>query len=522
MTMLSPQDFGAALYRILPAVYRTRDSGDLRAYLAACGELLDAVYDTLVQRYADNFPDNPPADSGLPPCQEWLLPYFAQLLDAQLYSPLVRGKRDELAQAIRWRQGKGTLSVIEAVVEAVAQTEAVVQEGWQRLAVTPRLRRPLQPAVALGYSREPHPTNPGNRARHPDLPAVTVDLRCPSRAVPTDPANAAAQSVTIESVRHLWRQASVHGAPCFPGSYQDVSARSLDLRAPDWRRGHFHPRRVLVYLPPPSGYFPPGLPTVSWSETPSERFLELIEVTTEGERTTFRNRTLDTAAFRPVRINRPIELGPPPGFLGAPDIHTWRFAGVVINSSVEANGGRIELDRCAVRNLVSHSVDTAQPVVSAEDCLIRDLQAARGLSRLVHCTVLEQCLTERILASDCLFLDILRKDRTSLAPPDAGCVRYSRVVPHQQVGGVRWVATTRQHASLIEASFGARHCGVLHPASGPRVRFGAEDGGELGAYHHRFHTLIERAVGEKLRDHLPLGQEAVLIPDPLLLRAPVA
>ena len=38
----------------------------------------------------------------------------------------------------------------------------------------------------------------------------------------------------------------------------------------------------------------------------------------------------------------------------------------------------------------------------------------------------------------------------------------------------------------------------------------------LGAYHHRGHAVHARAVLDKLRDYLPVGQIAVIIPDPKL------
>ena len=178
--MAEPASFAETLYRILPAFYRTRDeSGDLRAYLEGCGELLDAVYATLRQRHADNFPDNPADGWSTPPAQDWLLPYFAELVDARLVSPLPAGRRDELGMAIRWRQGKGTLAVIDSVAQAIGQTEAVVQEGWRRVALTPRIGQPLRPAVSFGYSREPAaaqsrqrhaPPGPAGRDRRRPLP----------------------------------------------------------------------------------------------------------------------------------------------------------------------------------------------------------------------------------------------------------------------------------------------------------------------------------------------------------------
>src|SRR5918994_3362052 len=170
--------FGERLYRIPPAVYRTRDAtGDLKKYLDGCGAVLDALFATLEQKLADNFPNIPPEDTAGGPCQDWFLPYFAELLDARLVSPLADGRRDEIGKAIRWRQGKGSLFVLDDVVEGIGQTEAVVQEGWRRVAVTPRVSRPLNTARALGYTQEPPADNPGAAAKHPDLEAATVDFR---------------------------------------------------------------------------------------------------------------------------------------------------------------------------------------------------------------------------------------------------------------------------------------------------------------------------------------------------------
>ena len=156
---------GNNLYQIVPAVYRNRDNGDLLKYLQGCGLLLDQIHATLVQRLADNFPDNPIDDS--PACQDWLLPYFAELLNVALVSPSVRGQRDEIANAIRWRQGKGTLRVIEEIAQAISQLEIVLQEGCKRVAMTPRLNVPLLAVRSYGYTDEPGTVFPSLAARHP-------------------------------------------------------------------------------------------------------------------------------------------------------------------------------------------------------------------------------------------------------------------------------------------------------------------------------------------------------------------
>ena len=75
--MNTPVKQAEALYQIVPALYRTRDTGDLQRYFQACGLLLDQILATMQQRLADNYPDNPL--DGTQACQDWVLPYFADL-----------------------------------------------------------------------------------------------------------------------------------------------------------------------------------------------------------------------------------------------------------------------------------------------------------------------------------------------------------------------------------------------------------------------------------------------------------
>lgn len=509
---------GEALYQILPALYRTRDTGDLKKFLDGCGVLLDQFHETLLQRLADAFPDNP-AD-GSRACQDWLLPYFADLLDVRLVSPLVKGRRDEVANAVRWRQGKGTLPVVVEIARAIGQLEVVLQEGWKRVATTPRLNIPLVPSTSHGYDQDCPDSPPSLAARHPGLPAATVDFRCPSGAVATTTANPSAQQSTVDGTTHVWRQASFHGSPCHPESYEDVSRRTVDFRNGDWRAGHHHPHRILLYTTPPAGFFPRNVPTVNWSWPPSEAFLDKIEVTGDGHFTSFRNKTLGTDHFMPVRVRRPIELGQGPATMGLADAHTWRFEGLILEDALELESGRVELFRCAARHVQVHSIDPEKPVIAARSCLILSLRADRGVTLLEYCTVLGRALTEIMFASDSIFLGFIHENHSTDAPPLSGCVRYSRIPENQELGGMSIHEVTRSRPFMFSTQFGRRGCGVLHPATPRSILVGAEDGGEMGAFHDDHLSLLAEAVVEKLKDHLPVGLDAVVIPDMRLLRMP--
>jgi hypothetical protein len=70
------------------------------------------------------------------------------------------------------------------------------------------------------------------------------------------------------------------------------------------------------------------------------------------------------------------------------------------------------------------------------------------------------------------------------------------------------------------AEIGDMGYGVLNPVTPDAIRFGAEDGGEIGAYHHKYYSLKAEAVLAKMREFLPVGIEPVLIPDTRLLHVP--
>ena len=515
---------GRQLYALLPAVYRNRDSdGELAKYLDSCGELLDRILATLRQRLADCFPDQP--DQG-PACQDWVLPYFADLLDVRLVSPHGEGRRAEVSNAVAWRQRKGTNLSVEQVAEGVGQTEVVIHEGFQRVAVTPRLDMPLLPATALGAAKEPNMSNPVDAARHPGLPAVTVDFRAPSRAIRTGLENPAVHVSNFAGEEVHWRQANPHGAPCFPGTYEDVSRRTVDLRLPDWARGHYHHGRVLVYAPPPTGFFPLDQVQFKWSERhqpdheahfreQTEEWVEIVDNPSAdgGEGDVAVTITTQPSNFQPADRLRIENLN----FLGTITVDT----------------GRVRLRGVAASKVVVKTAGGDQPVLDATDCLFETVIAEDGLVRLENCTVMKSISCNRLQASDCIFAGEVQINGGWSG--DRDCVRYSRVpellfelLPKHlkrintcdQPVFFQFKTCSESDGQQDSTLFGAPGHGVLHPATPESVRAGAEDNGEMGAYHARRYCLEFRATLDKLEDFTPLGVEAALIPDARLLSAP--
>ena len=543
------------LYQILPAVYRQKDdNGDLKKFLSATGNLLDQVHQSLLQRYADIFPDSD--DSFELDSQSWLLPYIAELFDANVFAPDTTGQRQEIANTIAWRKAKGTIKVIEDIAEAIGQLPVVVQEGFKRVATTARIGLPpLLPVTVYGYQNlNNYQTDFDNHqvnntpdmapmwTRHPGLNAGTVDLRCPAGAVQANENNPAAITTSIDDQSYRWRQSSLHGSPhChrdkdghvqsglpmrglthqpysnhwLPGQFDDPSVRTVDFRNPTWRQGHAHPRRVLLYTPLHQGFVLPKDPDrqFNWSANLLEDpdFLDKVEVTVDEHRVVVRNRSLDNKKMQPIAINNPVTLQQNGD--GFPT--QWHCEGLLFTDQITVQSGRISLDKCAVASLRVLSTDIDTPVINAQNCLINRLMAENGSVQLQYCTVLNHTIALKLNASDSIFNGPIGQSEAQNMLPATGCVRYSSIVSEQLVGDLKLFQNHRGVALFCHETFdlAQRGCGVLHPASATHITNGAADGAEMGAYHHLYLMARQQALVNKLKDFMPLGMQAVMVPD---------
>ncbi len=514
--MTARTNFADRLYAALPTVYRTRDkNGVLACYFGACGDLLDALRQTLVQRYADIFPDS---DGEELACQDWILPYLADLLAVRLVSPEAEGRRQEVNNAVAWRQRKGTRRVAEWIAEAVGQFEIELIEGWQKVAVTASIDSIKLPATTYGvappdesYNTLAWRTTASMGARHPTLLAGTVDLRCPAGAVsvPVDghgnPLNQAARRTRFPGApAKWWRQASLHGVPCKPGAFDDPSRRTADIRTPRWDRGHALPRRLLLFVPPAAGLCETPAITLDWSDRGTAGFSEHVSVTDSGDMTEIRPAAGNAG---PTRITGDIRIK---------DKDTL-IEGLCLEGAVSMDGGVLRLQRVAVQMVRSTNGPTEKPAVYAEDSIIGNFDAIDRIVQLVYATVLTDAVCGEIRASDSIFM---RPITDSVGSAPSGCIRYSRVHSDQDTANCSTFSTTTRLPLFFSSDFGTWGCCVLHPASPRSVLNGAEDGGELGAHHHRRYVLRGKAVLDKLAEYLPLDITPVLVPDAALLEPP--
>ncbi len=548
--MSTSSAYGRHLYDLLPEIYRERDRNEpqsdplhLQRYLDSHGVLLDRVRATLEQMYADHFPDVP--DAGRP-CQAWIVPYLADLVGAVPVSPFADGQRDEVANAIRWSKRRGTLVVIEEIVETVALSEAEIQEGWKRVIVTARPDDTILPATF--YGRAPHPiddvlanpdqstpyttVNPRRASHHRGLRIATLDMRMGSRAVQAPIGEMGVEASRFNSALRLWprddnakaekpsapigwRQHEPHGVPCFPGSYEDVSPRTVDMRTPDpmGTVGRYHPKSVIVYLPPPFGLCPPAPTAIAWpsaSQWAGHEHLERIDPSPLHPGViVVRNKTAGS-----VLIQGDLSIGPAGG-IALPAGVTLRLEKLRFDGKLSLSEGAVELERCAVREFAF--ADGGAKSLKARSVLFGAVTGDGAKAELEYCTILERVTgTAQLNASEVIFPDDTPADSIV-------CARYSRLPPgilNPNIERLGPKTNTGTPPIFVSKDFCTPGAGVLKPETGRALLEGAEDGTEIGAYHDWRYAVLRTAVARKLGDYLPLGMRPVIAWDARLLKTP--
>src|SRR5215469_12935527 len=139
------------LWSLLPAVYRTLDTdqfgvkGPLRELIQRIGSTAAALRRSMDRLWEDQ---------SIETCDDWVIPYIADLLDTRLVLGLdPRGQRLDVANTIDYRRRKGTLGVLEQVAADISGWDAKAVDFFRRLS---RSRHGLDP--------EPGPTVPSTTA----------------------------------------------------------------------------------------------------------------------------------------------------------------------------------------------------------------------------------------------------------------------------------------------------------------------------------------------------------------------
>ncbi len=101
------------LWNLLPALYRTEDTdvfdraGPLRELVNRIG-----VQAAILRRSIDRLWE----DQSIETCDDWVIPYLADLLATNLVASLdARGQRLDVANTVYYRRRKGTVAILEEI-----------------------------------------------------------------------------------------------------------------------------------------------------------------------------------------------------------------------------------------------------------------------------------------------------------------------------------------------------------------------------------------------------------------------
>ena len=139
------------LYRLLPAVYRVRDAeqgGVLRELVDVLTEQVNVLAESLEQAYDDQFIET---------CAPWVAPYIGDLIGYRTLHgvvPQVASPRAEVANTIRYRRRKGTVTVLEQLAHDVTGWPARAVEFFELLATTQYLNHVRGHAAATADLRD--------------------------------------------------------------------------------------------------------------------------------------------------------------------------------------------------------------------------------------------------------------------------------------------------------------------------------------------------------------------------------
>lgn len=527
--------------------------GDLEAYLYGFGHLLDRFDATLRQLHADGFldPVGPPNDEKS--VQGWLLPYVAQLFGVDLLAPDAESRRRELSVSIWNARRRGTKTAVDVAAEMITDQQVIIVPGTKRILYAPSLRQtPMthrdqrglwhpKDAAILG---EPIPSPPAPAThvtryvarqgeRHAGLPVGAPHSRHRMRAVEADLARPDAEVRLAQGAapgdERLLRPFVVRarrGVPCFADSHEDRSLRTPDMRAPRVGRKPFtglkRPDGVTIFVDPPGGFFT-GQETRVPEPTVADGQLTGNGIPVPGvQADVFYHEATETLTLDATNARATDAEGTEGAAV------TWthiiedlKFAGTV----QIADGSKVLFRNCAISSVIGRVVNGGQPtVVRAQSSIfdavdLMDFTADGSETIFEYVTVLTSTQLAVGKISDSILAQSAEITGDGVAEKP-GCVRFSAVPAEFDRTHVHWYQSVTEDPTFLAppclydgtpnvgtvTTIGTPAYGVLSDRVSRAIRRGAEDGGELGAYHDDWHLARLDAAVAKAEGLVPLGQ----------------
>src|SRR5262245_42847694 len=136
--------YAEKLWSLLPAIYRALDTDQFNAN-GPLRELVDRIgaQAAILRRSIDRMWE----DQSIETCDDWIIPYIADLLATRLVASLdARGQRLDVAKTIYYRRRKGTVALLEELAADITGWEARAVEFFRRMG---RTRHGLDPEIGL-------------------------------------------------------------------------------------------------------------------------------------------------------------------------------------------------------------------------------------------------------------------------------------------------------------------------------------------------------------------------------------
>jgi hypothetical protein len=222
-----------ALYALLPQMYRSRDQrSELRTFLLLLGHELDRLEGNVDQLWRDFYIDS---------CQDWVIPYLADLVGTELVFNEGARNRADVRNTIAWRRQKGTVTGLEDVAAVITGWGALTAEMFERVIWSQNLRHLRRNAVHAVNLADPSKVA---RLGTPfDAACYSVDLRRPGQraglhqtrnvtfylwAIPSYPWNGAT-AAAVDAHRYRFHPLGLDSALYAGGDKQAACGASVPL-----------------------------------------------------------------------------------------------------------------------------------------------------------------------------------------------------------------------------------------------------------------------------------------------------
>ena len=161
--------------------------------------------------------------------------------------------------------------------------------------------------------------------------------------------------------------------------------------------------------------------------------------------------------------------------------------------------GKEELEKCTIQDSILQSVSTSTTNV---------LELKNGTTEILRSTLLGKVELHRLWASNSIFDDQLRVEDTQ-----AGCFRFSAAPQNARIPRPyeSFLYPASNRSWFLSKTFAQPTYAQLAEIAPFQILTGAENGAEMGAFHHLINPIKMRDLQAKIQEFMPFGLEPLFI-----------